>query len=409
MADEYKRQNSLKNIVENQQRHEQGVKRQERRQKLRLINKNLKRNQQPKPSRKKDWLEYQGEDWDEVELEQHERVMPRGETERRRNLEKVVARVVPATTGVSAKAEGKEAPAQTPQPVIEGEQGLVIEISKGLYRVALKDQIVQCPVRGNLKAVETGYTNPVAVGDQVIVRDEGTSGGVIEAVLPRRSVLARPDVFHKHLQQLIVANADQWLIVLSWREPVLWLELLDRYLVTAARSQLPVVICLNKVDLVAEWAECQTVLQPYEDLGYRVLLTSARSGEGLEALQEILQGQLTVLTGMSGVGKSSLLSAARPGLDLRVGLVSDHSGEGRHTTTQATLIRLDRETAVVDTPGIREFGLSGLRQAELVEFFPEIADLAGDCRFKDCRHLDEPDCAVRAGVQEGSVAAKTEK
>jgi ribosome biogenesis GTPase len=147
------------------------------------------------------------------------------------------------------------------------------------------------------------------------------------------------------------------------------------------------------------------VLQPYEDLGYQVLLTSARSGEGLEALQEILKGQLTVLTGMSGVGKSSLLSAAWPGLNLRVGQVSDHSGEGRHTTTQATLIRLDGETAVVDTPGIREFGLSGLHQAELVEFFPEIATLAGGCRFKDCRHLDEPDCAVRAGAEQGSVAA----
>jgi ribosome biogenesis GTPase / thiamine phosphate phosphatase len=393
MADEYKRQNTLKNIIENQQRHEEGVKRQERRQKLRLINKNLKRNQQPKPSRKKDWLEYQGEDWDEVDLGQQERVMPRGETERRRNLEKAIAR----------KAEGKEAPVQTPQPVIEGEQGMVIEMSKGLYRVALKDRIVQCPVRGTLKAAETGYTNAVAVGDQVIVRHEGTSGSVIEAVLPRRSVLARPDVFHKHLQQIIVANVDQWLIVLSWREPILWLELLDRYLVTAERSQLPVVICLNKVDLVEDREECQAVLQPYEDLGYQVLLTSARSGEGLETLQEILQGQLTVVTGMSGVGKSSLLSAARPGLDLRVGQVSDH-GEGRHTTTQATLIRLDGETAVVDTPGIREFGLSGLYQTELVEFFPEIAALASDCRFKDCRHLDEPDCAVRAAVQQGSMA-----
>jgi ribosome biogenesis GTPase / thiamine phosphate phosphatase len=395
MSNDYKRQNTLKNIIENHQRHEQGVKRQERHKKLRVITKNLKRNQQPKPSRKKDWLEYQGEDWDEVELEQHERVMPRGETERRRKLEKAVV----------LKAEGKEAPPQTPQPVIEGEQGMVIEASKGLYRVALKDQIVQCPVRGNLKAIETGYTNPVAVGDQVIVRHEGTSGSVIEAVLPRRSVLARPDVFHKHLQQLIVANVDQWLIVLSWREPLLWLELLDRYLVTAERSQLPVVICLNKVDLVEDREECQAVLQPYEDLGYQLLLTSARTGEGLEALQEILQGQLTVVTGMSGVGKSSLLSAARPGLDLRVGQVSDRSGEGRHTTTQATLIRLDEETAVVDTPGIREFGLSGLPQAELVEFFPEIAALAGACRFKDCRHLDEPDCAVRTEVQAGTVAA----
>ena len=210
MSDEYKRQNTLKNIIENHQRHEKNVKRQERHKKLRSITKNLKHNQQPKPNRKKDWREYQGEDWDEVDLEQQERVMPRGETERRRNLEKVVARaggvttggpaVAGATIGESAKVE---VPAQAPVETPEGEQGMVIEISKGLYRVALKDGIVQCPVRGNLKAVETGYTNPVAVGDQVIVRHEGPGRSIIEAILPRRSVLARPDVFHKHLQQII--------------------------------------------------------------------------------------------------------------------------------------------------------------------------------------------------------------
>jgi ribosome biogenesis GTPase len=253
--------------------------------------------------------------------------------------------------------------------------------------------------------VETGYTNPVAIGDQVIVRDDSPNGSVIEAVLPRRSVLARPDVFHNHLQQIIVANADQWLIVLSWREPILWLELLDRYLVTAVRSQLPVVICLNKVDLAENRAECQNVLQPYYDLGYQLLLTSARTGEGIEVLREMLAQRLTVLTGLSGVGKSSLLSAVKPGLALRTGAVSEHGGDGRHTTTQATLIRLDEETAVVDTPGIREFGLSGLRQPELVYFFPEILAVAKGCRFKDCRHLNEPHCAVRASAEAGSLAA----
>lgn len=394
MADYYKKQNTLKNILENQKQHEEQVKRQTRRKQLQTLNKNLKRNRQPKPSRKKDWTSYQEEAWDELDIGQAERVMPKGEVERRRKLEQVVARSV----------AGKEAPALTPQAVPEGEQGMVIEMSKGLYRVELKDRVVQCHARGTLDAVETGYTNPVAVGDQVIVRHNG-AGSVIEAVLPRHSVLARPDVFRGHLQQIIVANADQWLIVLSWREPALWLELLDRYLVTAARSDLPVVICINKVDLAEDQAECQAILAPYYALDYEVILTSARTGEGIAALRELLRRRLTVLTGLSGVGKSSLLSAVQPGLDLRTGRVSEHSGEGRHTTTQSTLLRLDPETTVVDTPGIREFGLSGLSRPELVQFFPEIEALGYDCRFKNCTHLSEPGCAVQAGVRTGSLAA----
>jgi len=211
-------------------------------------------------------------------------------------------------------------------------------------------------------------------------------------------------VFASHLQQVIVANADQLLIVASWREPAVWLELIDRYLIAAERHNLSPVICVNKVDLAKDEAICRAELRPYVDLGYRVLFTSALTGAGVDELRDLLCDKTTVLAGLSGVGKSSLLTAVQPGLKLLTGNVSD-SGQGRHTTTQVTLLKLSLGGFVVDTPGIREFGVSGLEKSELARFYPEIAAMAGECRFGNCSHIAEPDCAVRAAVRQGRVSA----
>jgi ribosome biogenesis GTPase len=370
--------------------HQQHLKRETRRKQVQAARKNLKRDHQPKQVRRKNWTPDADNDWDELNYQQVERVMPRDEGERRRALEQAAFR--PPTY------ETKE----TETPTLSG---LVIEVSKGTCRVDLEGRSLLCRVRGTLKAEESGFTNIVAVGDRVIVKETEAGKGVVESVLPRRSVLARPDVFYPHLQQVIVANADQLLIVSSWREPVIWLELIDRYLIAAGRNRLPAVICINKMDLAEDRQACETTLRPYQELGYSLILTSAHTGEGIVQLRALLDQRLTVLAGLSGVGKSSLLAAAQPGLQLRTGVVSEHSGEGRHTTTQTTLIRLEKGGAVVDTPGIREFGLSGLRRDDLVQFFPEIAALAPGCRFTDCTHLNEPGCAVRAAEATGAVAA----
>jgi ribosome biogenesis GTPase len=261
-----------------------------------------------------------------------------------------------------------------------------------------------CEVRRTLKASVTGFTNVVAVGDEVAVSQHGAGRGMVEAVLPRRSVLARPDPFYTHLRQVIVANVDQVLVVASWREPAFWPELVDRYLIAAARSGLEPIVCVNKVDLAGSLAEPQATLSAYGAAGYTVMLTSAQSGLGVPGLRRLLQGRTTALAGLSGVGKSSLLGAVEPGLYLRVGEVSDRRHEGRHTTTQASLHRLATGGFVVDTPGIREFGLTGLTRRELAGCYPELVALQDRCRFENCTHMREPECAVKQAVRRGELA-----
>jgi ribosome biogenesis GTPase len=380
---------------QNAHRYRQDMQKSERRKKLQLTNKKLGRQQQSKRTRQKNWLPDHSDDWDDLDYEREERVMPRNERERRRTVEKVAFQ--------ATEPEADDEAAQTGN--VAGQKGVITEVSSGLCQVDLGDAVLPCRIPGRLKAAEQTFTNVVAVGDEVLVSEDGAGSGMVEAVLPRRSVLARPDVFHSHLRQVIVANADQLLIVSSWREPAIWLELIDRYLITAERSHLPAAICINKMDLAEDEAEYRQALQPYRELGYRVILTSALTGAGIAGLRAVLQNRTTVLAGLSGVGKSSLLTAVQPSLQLRVGEVSERRHEGRHTTTQTTLLKLADGSTVIDTPGIREFGLSGLRQPELVDFFPEMAALAPDCRFHNCSHLNEPDCAVQAALDNGTIAA----
>jgi ribosome biogenesis GTPase len=374
-------------------------------QKMRQVRKQIKRNRKPKRVRRKDWMPDSPDDLDTFgDLPQSERMMPRGERERRRTL----------MAEASAALEAEETAADEESPSLQEdhcERGVVIEVSSSLCRVDLDDRSLVCGIRGSLSAEETGFTNVIAVGDEVFVSEDGADRGVVETVLPRRSVLARPDVFHdgyrtrdRHLKQAIAANADQLLVVASWREPHLWPELVDRYLITAERNNLSPVICVNKVDLAEYVTSYRTALRPYLGLGYRVLFTSALTGEGVDELREALCGHTTVLAGLSGVGKSSLLAAVEPGLELGTREVSDRSGEGRHTTTQVTMLKLQAGGFVIDTPGIREFGLSGLLRGELIRFYPEIATVEG-CRFGDCSHTHEPGCAVKGAVRRGLVSA----
>ena len=373
----------------------------ERDKTLRKARKQIKRNRKPKKVRRKNWMEYAVGDSEGFDARDDDaflgrgRIMPRGEQERRRAI---------LSTALTTQEREEESEGTLPGNEIPGRQGIVVEVSSGLCRVDLDAETLLCGLRGSLSVYDTGFTNVVAVGDQVIVSADGADRGMVELVMPRRSALVRPDVFHNHLQQAIVANVDQMLIVAAWRDPHIWLELIDRYLIAAERNNLSPVICVNKIDLAENVAEYHATLQPYVELGYRVLFTSAQSGEGIDELRSVLRRRTTVLAGLSGVGKSSLLMLAQPGLQLRAAPVSSYSGEGRHTTTQVSLLRLDDGGFVVDTPGIREFGLSGLRRGDLTRFYPEILRLESSCQFSDCSHTHEPGCTVLRGLDQGHVS-----
>ena len=376
----------------------------------------------PKPGRvrPKNWMMTYIEDpdgYDDLDITGRERIMPRGETEARQaktpgsplhnglGLKTATSEALePENAAIGAEAEARDGISR----------GTVVEVSSGLCRVALPERTLLCNLRNSLRTPHSGLSNLLAAGDEVmvshtVVSHNGHERGMVEAVLPRRSALARPDVFYSHLQQVIVANVDQVLIVAAWREPAFWPELVDRYLIAAARYNLAPIICINKIDLAGEAdddpAELARTLAAYHQAGYRILATSARTGAGLAALREALAGRTTALAGLSGVGKSSLLSAAEPGLNLRTAEVSDRRHEGRHTTTQVTLHPLAAGGFVADTPGIREFGLSGLKGRDLPQFYPEIAAAAGSCTYADCSHTSEPGCGVTAAVRTGRVEA----
>lgn len=253
-------------------------------------------------------------------------------------------------------------------------------------------------------------TDLVAIGDWVTISVAPDGTGLIESVAERESVLsrARPSPYEKRKvledqEQVLVANPDQVVFVFSIRKPRPSLRKLDRFLVVAEMNELPPVICVNKIDL-ARSGEAQEQFSVYEEIGYPVLYTSAKTGEGMDELKDCLQGKISVLAGSSGVGKSSLLNAMQPGLGLRVKEVSEATEKGLHTTRHAELFPLDEGGYVADTPGIRALALFDVEPQELDGYFREIAPLVAHCQFSDCSHVHEPGCAVREAVEEGQIS-----
>ena len=269
---------------------------------------------------------------------------------------------------------------------------------------------------------EIHHVDPVAIGDRVrfTVAGDGRgmtplaskhskeASGVIVEVLPRDSKLSRPAPIPgaRVFEQVIVANADLVVPVFSVANPTPKWGLLDRYLVSAEAAELPSLIVINKLDLAWKNPEFEAEIEVYRRVGYPIVLVSATTGEGIEKLKQALRGRLSVLVGKSGVGKTSLLNAIQPGLGQRVRDISNGEiGKGRHTTTHLEMFALDFGGALVDTPGIREFGLWDIAAEELAYLFPEMADYVGRCKFGlSCRHDREPSCAVRKAVVAGAIS-----
>ncbi len=283
-------------------------------------------------------------------------------------------------------------------------QGIVCSILGGTCHVACGGQVVPCEMRGKLKEGERRELHPVAVGDEVVVELGADGTGSITEVLPRRTKLSRPAKNYGDVEQVIVANADQLLIVTSVRQPKPKPGLIDRYLIAAENGLLSAVLALNKIDLAKKSSTHEELRAVYESAGYHVLLTSATTGAGLDELREVLRNKFTVIAGQSGVGKSSLINALEPGLDLKVARVSKATEKGKHTTTRVTRHPLSFGGWIADTPGVREFALWDVLPEEIDGCFPEFVESVQECKFPGCSHRHEPGCAVRAAVEQGRIA-----
>jgi ribosome biogenesis GTPase len=287
--------------------------------------------------------------------------------------------------------------------------GTILRAISGFYTVRTDDgRDVECRLRGRVKK-ERQATDLAVIGDRVRVSALPDGTGMIEEVEERRSRFSRrqPGPRGTWKEDMLVANLDQVLVVFACADPPPHVRMLDRFLVVAEHNEIPAVVVANKVDLVGLDRARQT-FGLYERIGYPVHYVSAREGIGVEDLADRLSGRTSVVTGPSGVGKSTLLNAVQPGLRLATGEVSEALHKGRHTTTSAELHPLTAPGGgfVADTPGLRELGLWQIPDEELPWCFPELVPHLGGCAFNDCSHLHEPRCAVRAAVDAGEIPAE---
>lgn len=286
-------------------------------------------------------------------------------------------------------------------------EGTVTRSTGSWYEVRVGDRVIPSRVRGKFRLTRQDVTNPVAVGDRVTLRinDEDDTGFITD-IHERTNKLSRRAAGHRPGEEhVMVANVDRVWIMQSVKRPRFNPAFIDRLLVAAAVNDLPAGLIINKMDLMRdeEQPDVMDLHLRYDDLGYPILPTSAVQGTGLERVREALQDQTSVITGPSGTGKSSLLNAIEPGLDVETGEVSDSTRKGTHTTTHAELHALSFGGYVVDTPGIREFGLRDVHPKDLAHFLPDLAPYVNTCKFPDCTHDHEPGCAIKDAVEQGHV------
>jgi ribosome biogenesis GTPase len=302
-------------------------------------------------------------------------------------------------------------------------QGRVFKKSLGQYFVKADGRVVTCSIsnrfrkdlvypladpasiRPHVVAVkDISMVDPIAIGDEVSFIDSGDGSGMISEVLPRKNKLSRRAAGKKPLEQVIVANVDQIVAVFAAAKPTPKWRLLDRYLADAEAVSIPVLICITKLDLVNEEGFREKV-KVYEDIGYPVVFTSALTGRGIEEFKDVLKNRVSLLMGKSGVGKTTLLNTIQPGLGLRVSEVSKSTGKGKHITSHLEMFELDFGGSVVDTPGMREFGLWNCDSVDLASLFREMRPFISLCRFgMDCSHTHEPGCAIKEAVQTGDIS-----
>jgi ribosome biogenesis GTPase len=293
---------------------------------------------------------------------------------------------------------------------MEFEKGLVIRSTGSWYEVRddRDGHIWQCRLKGKFKTLGLKVTNPIAVGDIVRfeIEDENENAGIIYEILPRVNYVVRASVHKTAHAHLIAANVDQAILIATLVFPRTSLGFMDRFLVAIESFRIPGVIIFNKQDLLNDAAkEFQTELMDlYTSLGYTCLATTAVTGEGLEDFSQLLRGKVSLLSGHSGVGKSTLVNTIAPTLDIKTQEVSTFANKGVHTTTFAEMFELEPGTFIIDSPGIKELGLADMKPEEISHYFPEMRERLNECRFNNCQHINEPGCAIKDAVTAGEIA-----
>ena len=285
-------------------------------------------------------------------------------------------------------------------------KGVVVKSTGSWYSVRLENgELAECRIRGRFRIEGIRTTNPVAVGDVVRV-EESSDGHVITGIEPRKNYIIRKSTNLSKESHIIASNVDQALLVVTVNHPVTSTVFIDRFLASAEAYNIPTVLVFNKVDLYDE-EDCAMLgglMAIYRKIGYICYGVSAVTGENVEVVRELLKDKITVLSGLSGVGKSSLVNRIEPGLNLKIASISDIHDSGKHTTTFAEMLPLSEGGYIVDTPGIRSFGTIDMKKEEISHFFREIFAKSTECRFYNCTHIHEPGCAVMQAVEEDEIS-----
>ena len=288
-------------------------------------------------------------------------------------------------------------------------EGLVIKSTGSWYLVKSDDEVaVSCKIKGRFRLDDIKSTNPVAVGDRVKYSYDNKTGiGIIEEILERKNYIVRRASNLSRQTQILAANIDQAILVATINYPVTTPVFIDRFLATTEAYDIPTTIIFNKADRYDHYHQDQLkeTIQTYKNIGYNVLITSAKHDQNIDAVKELRKNKVSLLAGHSGVGKSTLINKVEPSLNLKTAKISDAHNSGRHTTTFTEMHPLGIGGYIIDTPGIRGFGLFNIKKEELAHFFREIFKFSSQCRYHNCTHLHEPGCAVKDAVEKGNIAS----
>jgi len=287
------------------------------------------------------------------------------------------------------------------------EQGKVIKSTGSRYKVLLAaGEIIECTIKGKFRVKDIRTTNPVAVGDNVLFEFEnGKRSGIITEVLDRRNYILRKASNLSKDTQILASNIDHVYLMITIILPETPVEFIDRFLITAEAYRIPASIIINKTDLYGpeENERMENLISLYSKIGYECLKLSVNGKSGIDILGERMKGKINLLSGNSGVGKTSLINAFNPALNLKTEEISDYHKQGKHITTYPEMHPIPAGGYIIDSPGIRGFGVVNMDRNEIYHFFPEIFRISKNCRFYNCLHLDEPGCAVRTAVEEGDI------